>query len=237
MTVQSNIGFFLRAHQGWCEEQIAVEVAGGLSGLTWLRDDFVSLALEFISQPGAVPADLFLKMRLRASMLSRYSELADSLSPLSDSEKLLLNEFERFVQERVRQLSTTGWRIERPGARKPRQLAREIRRSLQLPFAEEQGIGFVCAEVITPWHLRTYLTADSKGFSYWHDIALEDSGRAVIRESYRSWFGLGWNTSLSKFKALEPEIAVEFFIDKIQRYRRFLMDLSSGDRAPRIAAK
>lgn len=220
---------FLCEYSAWCERQIATEVASGLQGLAWIGDDYVSLALKFLSQAAAPsPAD-FLRARLHVSLASRYAHLGAEQAHPAESERAQVRLFEEFVRAALDDLAKTGWRIARPGARKPRSVARKLRAISGMPFEEERGVGLVCAEYVEPFFLRTYLTADSRGFAYWHDLANEEDGRAVFRESYRSWFGLGWNTQITRFEDHKPLAIAEFILEKIQRYRKFLHEISTVD--------
>lgn len=217
---------FLSAHVEWCERQIQFEIARGLTDLTWLEDDLASSAVAFLSRPGAPPAEQFFRERLRRSLLAKYSQLGFSTNVLRRSnESTGSSEFERFVRERFDESARGGWRPDYPGARVSKKVVKEIRMDADLRFVEEKGIGYVSNDCVQGWHVRTYLTADRRGFTYWHDIAAEPEGRAVFRESFRSWFGLGWDTSFRKFDEHEAPKVASFVLGKIRLYREFLRGL------------
>jgi len=171
-------------------------------------------------------AEQFFKDRLRRSLATKYAQLGVSTEVFgTDSEGVNNSDFERFVRTRFDDAARGGWSPRHPGARASKQVVQEIRVRADLNFEEEKGIGYVNNEAIQGWHMRTYLTAERRGFAYWHDVSTEAAGRAVFRESFRSWFGLGWDTCFRRFDEHEPPEVASFVIRKIHLYREFLRGL------------
>lgn len=216
------------------EREIQAEATRGFSALTWMGSDLAGYVLGHVAKmDGVAPHEVFsalLKRRMKLQYgLDLGSRVGSSWGSDSDWARFEAGAPDWFAAQLSRPISSGQMRA---GGRIGFEVQKTIEKrgkSLGWAISKSRGEGVVSVATLGSVQVRSCFLADSRGFSYWHDLQESWARVAAMRESYVSMFGISGQSEFRDLSQKSAEEVAEFVLLHAQRFMAGLEGFLRGE--------